>query len=101
MYSEENEKLATDAYGLFRAKYDNSAPEWASYPNKHIWRDLVQTYTHKPHVVNGPANAIEECVVEAMGEKAKEAESPVPTTAPLVIAPPSSPKPSTKQKKEK
>lgn len=81
MYSEENERLAEAAYTRFRATADSTLPEWAAFRNKHVWRDLVQTFEHTPRSHVAVANPMEQCVSDVLKEKKAGG---IPTPAPVV-----------------
>lgn len=89
MYSEENERLAEAAFARYRTQHDASLPEWASYPAKHAWRDLVNTFQAVQRSHSAIANPMEQCVSDALlgaadapavePEPVKDPENPKPT----------------------
>lgn len=104
MYSEENEQLAEAAYGLWCAAHPDF-PAWEVLPNKHAWRDLVNTYQHHPRVLLEP-NEQEQCVIDALAGKrvviepqAIEAPAPEPVIEP-VAEPQPKPKPAKPARKK-
>lgn len=98
MYSEENERLAEQAYNRYRSTHDTSAPEWAAYAPKHLWRDLVQTFEANPRSHTAIANLMEQCVSDVLlnpatitAEQFNEAkkilsESALTADAPIVLS---------------
>ena len=92
MYSEENERLAEQAYNRFRADHDATLPEWALFGPKHLWRDLVQTFERTPRSHIAVANAMEQCVSDVLKEKETGA-IPVPAKPEPEAMPEPKPKP--------
>jgi len=97
MYSEENERLAEQAYNQFRANHDATLPVWSEYAPKHIWRDLVETFARNPRSHVAVANPMEQCVSEVLLAKA-EGTIPASASIPEPVVEPVKPKPAKAKK---